>query len=181
MSHTVNKVECSFPPPLVILLHVCAFIYLFPTKIHPFLFIHPPQVVCSVLSSTVWINDWCFRPQVKVRKVHYWIISALLSLLPSAWLLLVDAVEALEGTLSANALKKLSLFAFQEYPVHFFFTCKDVVSKSNQHNVNLHVRRHVCTLTHAHSAHCSCLAIREWIMNHNICAFSQPLFHLPLF
>lgn len=54
--------------------------------------------MCSVLSSTAWINDWCSRPQVKVREVHYWIISALLSLLPSAWLLLVDVVEALEGT-----------------------------------------------------------------------------------
>lgn len=60
---------------------------------------HPPQVVCSVLSSTAWINDWCSRPQVKVREVHYWIISALLSLLPSACLLLVDVFEALEGTL----------------------------------------------------------------------------------
>lgn len=73
---------------------------------------HCPQVACSVLSSTAWINDWCSRPQVKVRKVHYWIISALLSLLPSAWLLLVDVVEALEGTLFAKALKTWTRVCF---------------------------------------------------------------------
>lgn len=66
---------------------------------------HPPQVVCGAQSSTVWINDWCSRLQVKVTEVHYWIIFALLSLLPSAWPLLVDVVGALQGTLSANALK----------------------------------------------------------------------------
>lgn len=66
---------------------------------------HPPQVVCSALSSPVWITDWCPRLQVKVTEVHYWIIFALLSLLPSAWPLLVDVVGALQGALSANALK----------------------------------------------------------------------------
>lgn len=55
--------------------------------------------MCSAVSGTAWINDWCSRPQVKVREVHYWIISGLLSFLPYAWLLLFDVVELLEGTL----------------------------------------------------------------------------------
>lgn len=96
---------------------------------------HPPQVVCSVLSSTVWINDWCSRPQVKVRKVHYWIISALLSLLPSAWPLLADVVEALEGTLFANALKTWTHMCVCVNPscvcMFVFFVCKDVFFKCN--------------------------------------------------
>lgn len=102
MSHTtISNIQQSLPPTHIIL---WCFSPNSSISLHP-PSSHPPQVVCSVLSSTAWINDWCSRPQVKVRKVHYWIISALLSLLPSAWLLLVDVVEALEGTLFTNALK----------------------------------------------------------------------------
>ena len=101
LSHTITNTQQSLPPTHTIL---WCFSPNSSISLHP-PSSHHPQVVCSVLSSTAWINDWCSRPQVKVRKVHYWIISALLSLLPSAWLLLVYVVEALEGTLFANVLK----------------------------------------------------------------------------
>lgn len=183
VTHTFNRMQQRFPPTPII--HLCVCVCFFKPNssisLHP-PSSHPPQVVCRVQSSTVWINDWCSRPQVKVRKVHYWIIPALLSLLPSAWLLLVDVVEALEGTLFANALKTWTpVCASRVSWMFFFFVCKDVSSNPNWHNMNLYIQQrtvHTCVFrdTHLYTLRSLLVPIYQRVDNESQHLCFQPAF-----